>query len=98
MPQVDFEQALAFVEALTGWETVGYSEENSETVERPKSPHAITHLQAVLGARYVATSNIFEFCANYPAKSQRAMAKNFIAYLRGVARALERGIKAGELK
>lgn len=41
------EQALAFVEALTGWEDV------SDRQCKPKSPHAHTHLEAILGYRRV---------------------------------------------
>ena len=53
------EQALAFIEALVGWEDL------CENASRPKSPHARTHLEAVFGAGCVVSSfdfnNAFEF-------------------------------------
>lgn len=50
------EQALAFVEALTGYELVWTGEDITD--EKQKSPHAMTHLQAVLGQREVPGSSI----------------------------------------
>lgn len=44
MVNITHAQAIAFVNSLVGWEDL------SEANGKPKSPHALTHLEAVLGA------------------------------------------------
>lgn len=55
------EQALAFVEALTGYTAV--ADNGSDDCGERKSPHAATHLEAVLGqgnvANYLNVSRAF---------------------------------------
>ncbi len=50
LPTVTREQALAFVDALVGWEDIG------EEQAKPKSPHALTHFEAVLGQGKLTSS------------------------------------------
>jgi hypothetical protein len=50
LPTVTREQALAFVEAIAGWEDI------AEQQQRPNSPAALTHLKAILGENMVPAS------------------------------------------
>lgn len=52
MQKVTLEQAEAFLDALVGWEDAG------ET-QRPKSPHAFTHLSAILGLGKLPGPDVF---------------------------------------
>jgi hypothetical protein len=40
---MEYKKAIAFVDAMIGWEDVAQEQ------SKPKSPHCITHLQAILG-------------------------------------------------
>ena len=57
MIEISRDQALAFIESLTGW--IDLSEQN----QTPKSPHALTCLQAVIGATRVGT--VYDFQGLY---------------------------------
>ena len=81
--QVPVERALAFISAMVGWEDVG------ECQARPKSPHMWTHLEAVLGRRDVPSSDDFPSTS----KHSTARAQALVEYLRGVAKALEGGVR-----
>lgn len=78
------DQALAFIEALTGMEPAGNGQPT------PKSPHAHTTLAAILGQTNVPKAGDIAAWSNgrsingYPMRLSR-----FIQYLRAVADALE---------
>jgi hypothetical protein len=83
------EQALAFFEALLGWEL--FSAEHG----RSKSPHARAHLEAILGQGNVQLPDDFRFALASPEpytkwqKSERRKAMALLDYLEAVVRALK---------
>ena len=97
--KITFEQAQAFVEALTGWD--GVSAYGDDSGSR-KSPHAYTHLESVLGlGRVLRTHNLGNFRVErsgpYCSLNRRRI-EEFITYLRAVCDALELEIQVAEEK
>lgn len=91
------DQALAFIEALTGHEDIANNGEDDSG--RPKSPHAMTFLEAHLGSQQVVTRYRAwtaiqgnKFAA--PKNAQRKELVEFLRLLSGVVMALEEALDA----
>lgn len=95
------EQALAFVDALTGWQDI------ADQQGTPKSPHAMTHLAAVIGAGKVPSMHAIQRAhwrtishhkgRDVPVDDEEHYQNSvaLVAYLRAVAAALEQHIEVG---
>ncbi len=68
--EITKEQAKAFLNAVCGWEEI------ADQQSRPKSPHAWTHLEAILGYSNVPTTD-----AIYLLGTQKPKLHRFAEYL-----------------
>jgi hypothetical protein len=83
MMNVTRSQAAAFVDSLTGW--IDLSEDNGT----PKSPHALTHLNAVLGlGRVPGVQDVIRANEGAAFKSSFDKVNNLADFLEGVVKAL----------
>lgn len=81
---IDQDQAIAFVEALTGSVALG------PTTSAPKSPHAQTVLSGVLGSASLPYgTDIHNWASGKPVPGYPGKLAKFVRYLRATADALE---------
>jgi hypothetical protein len=77
LPTVTKEQALAFLDALVGWEDI------ADQQARPKSPHALTHIEAVLGRGNTLGADLAQYASKNPEshKTERQRLRTLSRYL-----------------
>lgn len=84
--QVTRDQAAAFVEALTGFESTNESE---DPCGRANSPAARTHLEAVLGYGNLPTAGrVYRSFQDHPLGRDREVTHYLAQYLEAVAKTL----------